>query len=204
MLISAGASAGALAGLIASLITAAVTAVTRYPIGQPGGGTIAALVGIGAGLDAARLVVGRPGPPTVGRQVPSEWARIFPATVTAGLYGARLGVGPLTILSTWTWWSFTLAAALLGPVPAVATGATFGLVKLSLVAATSQVADGSRDHHTLFGNLRAGQRPSWTAITLLSLALAVAASGCGSPDDEAAPTLSDDSQSEDRGAGGWR
>lgn len=183
MLISTGVGAGALAGLIIALITAAVTGVARFPIGEPGGGTIAALVGVGAGLDAARLVLGRPGPPTLGRQVPSEWARIFPATVTAGLYGARLGVGPLTILSTWTWWSFTLAAALLGPVAAVLTGATFGLVKLSLVAATSQAAEESGDHSTLFGNLRAGQRPSWAAITLLSLALAVVASGCGSSDE---------------------
>lgn len=183
MLISAGTTAGALGGLVVGLLVAAITAVVQFPLTEPAGGTVAALVGVGAALDAIRLVVGRPGPPTVGRQVPAEWARIFPAAVTAGLYGARLGVGPLTILSTWTWWSFTLAAALLGPGSAVATGATFGLVKLALVAATSRAADEAGDHHAVFGNLRAGRQPSWAAITLLSLALAVAASGCGSGDD---------------------
>lgn len=167
------------------LVVAVLSAVTRFPLTEPAGGTVAVLIGTGATLDAIRLVVGRPGPPTLGRQVPAEWARIFPAPVTAALYGARLGVGPLTILSTWTWWSFTLAAALLGPGSAALTGATFGLVKLGLVAATSRAADEAGDHHTVFGNLRAGQRPSWAAITMLSLALAVAASGCGSSGDAA-------------------
>lgn len=204
MLISAGAAAGAFGGLVMGLLVAAVTAVAQFPLAEPTGGTIAGLIGIGAALDALRLVAGSPGPPTVGRQVPAEWARIFPAPVTAGLYGARLGVGPLTILSTWTWWSFTLAAALLGPGSAVATGATFGLVKLSLVAATSRAAEEAEDHHRIFSNLRAGRQPSWAAITMLSLALAVAASGCGTSDELASeadrPGPSDEPANQNRAA----
>ncbi len=205
VLISAGTVAGGLGGLVMGLLVAAITAVAQFPLAEPAGGTIAALVGVGAALDAIRLVAGRPGPPTLGRQVPAEWARIFPAPVTAGLYGARLGVGPLTILSTWTWWSFTLAAALLGPGSAVATGATFGLVKLALVAATSRAADEVGDHHRVFSNLRAGRQPSWAAITMLSLALAVAASGCGSADQLAGgldrPGPSDEPANDNRTSG---
>jgi len=203
ILIAAGTSAGAIGGLVMGVLVAAITAVVQFPLAEPAGGTIAGLVGAGAALDAIRLVTGRPGPPTVGRQVPAEWARIFPAPVTAGLYGARLGVGPLTILSTWTWWSFTLAAALLGPGSAVATGAVFGLVKLALVAATSRAAEEADDHHLVFSSLRAGRQPSWAAITLLSLALAVAASGCGASDELAdandRPGPSDEPANDNRG-----
>jgi hypothetical protein len=61
----------------------------------------------------------------VPRQVPRVWARVFPPPVVAVLYGARLGVGPLTLLPTWLWWAVFLAAAAAGPLPAVLAGVAF-------------------------------------------------------------------------------
>ncbi|MEM9566228.1 MAG: hypothetical protein AAGA93_26645, partial [Actinomycetota bacterium] len=212
ILIVSGAASGSLAGLVSALalgpvltavIDPLVTVGGRAAVGSGSGAGSAAvgvaLVGVGVALDTIRLLAGRPGPPTVGRQVPREWARLLPLPVAAGLYGARLGVGPLTILSTWTWWSFTLAAALQGPVAGAAAGAVFGVVKLSVIAAVSQLA-GPIGHDVAFGRLRAGRRRGWTALTASTAALALVASACGSAvtTDEAAERRS--ASSTDRSA----
>lgn len=173
ILIGSGLASGALVGLVLAIVAAPIA--TTF---TPSTGQIAALVAVGAALDAVQLALGRPGPPTLGRQVPQEWARWFAAPVTALLYGARLGVGPLTILSTWTWWSVTVAASLLGPGSGALTGATFGLVKLTAVAITSGLAEPA-GHSRLFGWLRAGRRPSWGALTAVTLALSALATSCG-------------------------
>ncbi len=186
ILIASGAASGALAGLVSALALGPM--LTRLAdVVEPGvesSAIVVALVGLGVALDAARLLAGRPGPPTAGRQVPREWARLLPLPVAAGLYGARLGVGPLTILSTWTWWSFTVAAALLGPIAGAAAGAVFGLVKLSVIAAVSQLA-GPIGHDVTFGRLRAERRRSWATLTAATAAIALVASACGSPAEEA-------------------
>ena len=62
-------------------------------------------------LDSVRVVA----PFSVMRQVPQLWGRIFSAPVVAVLYGARLGVGPLTILRTWLWWGAFVAGSSAGP-----------------------------------------------------------------------------------------
>ena len=189
VLVGSGTAAGALTGLVMAILLAPLAAIDPWSTA-----TVAVIVAAGVGLDAIRLVAGRPAPPTAGRQVPAEWARWFPARITAALYGARLGVGPLTILSTWTWWSMTVAAGLLGPAAGAATGAVFGLVKLGAVAGVSQAAEPA-GHSEVFGRLRRGKRPSRAAITGLSaigVALTLAATGCGGPvvdaDDAAAST----------------
>ena len=109
----------------------------------------------------------------MGRQVPREWGRILPVPVAAGLYGARLGIGPLTILSTWTWWAVTLAAAVAGPAEAVLVGACFGLIRMVVSVAVSysamQPGDAVRYHR-----LNRIERPSWATINGLA-ALAVTA-----------------------------
>jgi hypothetical protein len=75
-------------------------------------------------LDALRV-------PTlaVRRQVPQYWGRIFPPRTVAVLYGARLGVGPLTLLPTWLWWAAMLVGASRGPWIGAAAGATFAIVR---------------------------------------------------------------------------
>ena len=193
VLVGAGTAAGALAGLVLAILLAPLAAIGPWSTTAPTA-TVATIVAAGVALDAIRLLAGRPAPPTVGRQVPAEWARWFPARTTAALYGARLGVGPLTILSTWTWWSTTVAAGLLGPATGAATGATFGLIKLGAVAGVSQVA-GPTGHSEVFGRLRRGNRPSWAALTgasAIGVVLTLATAGCGGPsgdaDEAVAPT----------------
>ncbi len=192
VLLGSGTATGALAGLVLALALGPALRTVLAPATT----TIVVLVAVGAGLDGLRLTVGWPPPPTAGRQVPREWARLFPLPVVAALYGARLGVGPLTILSTWTWWSFTLAAALLGPAAGALTGATFGLAKLAAIAAVS-LAVRPDDHSTTFGRLRARRRSGWAALTVLTAALALTASACGAPTDRAGsvePTVGPDAE----------
>jgi len=103
---------------------------------------VVAAVLIGGGLLADLLLVGagRPRPLSVQRQVPQTWGRLLPAPVAAFLYGARLGIGPATILTSWLWWGAALAGATLGPVPSALGGGAFGLVRgLTTIAAAAVV-----------------------------------------------------------------
>lgn len=79
---------------------------------------------VAAVLDALRV-------PTlaVRKQVPQYWGRIFQPRTVAVLYGARLGVGPLTLLPTWLWWAAIAIGASRGPWVGAATGATFAVVR---------------------------------------------------------------------------
>ncbi len=125
-------------------------------------------VGLG-GAALADLVhhrTGRLRPWAVGQQVPQEWSRMFPAPTVALLYGARLGVAPLTILSTWQWWAVTVLAGLAGPWPATLVAAWFGLVRaLSTLGASLLSERSGHDHHQRwFGRLRARRRIGDTAI----------------------------------------
>ncbi len=148
-------------------------------------GHVVAVVALGVALDACHLVTGRFHPPAIGRQVPREWGRLLPPPVTGLLYGARLGVGPLTILSTWLWWSALLAAALIGVWPAVAVSVWFATWRIVI---NSVIGWGlrrrSRSNLAAVGSLR---RRSWTGLTVLAGAMTVAAalSACGPADDAA-------------------
>ena len=202
ILILSGTASGALVGLLTAMIAAPLPDLSFPATGQltPGNLITVAVVGLGVALDATRLMVGRPAPPTSGRQVPQEWGRLLSPPVVAMLYGARLGVGPLTILSTWTWWSVTIAAALVGPLTAIAVGTTFGAVRLVVTVAASVHATRRSDtasatHADWFGTLRSRQRPNWLAINGLGF-LAVAAfavAGCsGADEDQATSTTEQD------------
>ncbi len=179
-LVGAGTASGGLAGLAGAVVLAPLR-----PVPSPLAVVLVAVV-IGASLDRLQLLVGRPHPLTSGRQVPREWGRLFGPHTVALLYGARLGVGPLTILSTWTWWSVTLASALIGPITAVTVGAVFGFVRLLVTAAVSAVvsvgrAGRRRDHAAWFRWVRARQRSNWRVLNGIGVAMAVAvfAAGCG-------------------------
>jgi hypothetical protein len=171
-----GTATGALAGLFAAVVLAPVALfLDARGGGEVTGIVVVALVGLGLMLDGARLWTGWPDPPNSGRQVPREWSRLFDPRVTAALYGARLGVGPLTMLSTWTWWSVTIAAALLGPVAAVLVGTAFGFVRLATTVASSMRAErSSADHQGWFAALRRRQRPARLALTVSGVVVVVA------------------------------
>src|SRR4051812_20419621 len=107
-----GALAGSAGGVAWSLL-----------LGVPlNGWALAALVACVLALDLVPAVP----PLSVARQVPQLWGRIFSPRVVAVLYGARLGVGPLTILRTWLWWGCFLAGASAGWRWAALVGAVFG------------------------------------------------------------------------------
>ncbi len=171
-----------------------LAAIVLSPFGRFSAGAVVATVAVGLLLDGCNLAFGRPGPPTSGRQVPREWGKLFDLRIVALLYGARLGVGPLTILSTWTWWSFTIAAALIGPAAGALAGAVFGFVRLMVTIGVSGISalappDVRPEHHRrLFRRLRARRRSNWIAINGVGFAavLAVMLAGCGGGDEPSA------------------
>lgn len=127
-LVAAGVASGALAGFA----TGVAWSVATLP--RPAPGLVAALVAAGAVADLARVP-----PPAVPRQVPRVWSEHFNPPVVAVLYGARLGVGPLTPLPTWLWWAAAVVAAGLGPGPSTAAGATFAAVRLLTVLVAAEL-----------------------------------------------------------------
>lgn len=183
LLIGSAVASGALAGTTLAVVLAAPFAVATSLVGRPSPiGPAVGLVTIGLVLDLVAFRFGRLRPLTHGGQVPREWSDLLDARVVAVLYGARLGVGPLTILSTWGWWSAAVASALLGVGTAALVGATFGLVRQLVTVGVSLAAE-RHDHAGWFGRLRAWQRPSRGALTGIGMVgvAAIALVGCGSP-----------------------
>jgi hypothetical protein len=124
-------------------------------------------VAVGAAvLDALRVPV-----LAVRRQVPQYWGRIFGPRLVALLYGARLGVGPLTLLPTWLWWAAIVVGATRGPWAGAATGATFAVVR----TVTMWIA-GTRAR-----SLDRADRPLRLAIAAVAL---VALAACSGDDDD--------------------
>jgi hypothetical protein len=123
LLVGSAAATGALLGFAAG-VAWALSGLGQVPRGLVGGLVAGALV-----LDLVARRTGRLGPPSVGRQVPREWSRLFAPPTVAVLYGARLGVGPATILPTWLWWVLLLLGASAGVWTSVAGGAVFGATR---------------------------------------------------------------------------
>ena len=154
--------------VVVATLLLATSGLTGALAGWIGGAAWTALLGPALNLWAlVTLVVGcvlldlvRVAPFSVLRQVPQLWGRIFSAPVVAVLYGARLGVGPLTILRTWLWWGSFVAGASAGPWWGAAVGAAFGVVRVGAMLAAG----------TRAGAMAARERP-----VSLALALAVAA-----------------------------
>jgi hypothetical protein len=167
LLAGSAAASGALAGFAAGV---AWLLVVRRPL-PPAAVLALAVAALAADVLAGRR--GRPRPLAVGRQVPAAWGRLFAPTTVAVLYGARLGIGPLTILPTWLWWAAAVAAAALGPGPAALAGAVFGAVRgasMILVAEYVRHAPPQR-----MARLRATERRA--ATTLATVAVTAGAVG---------------------------
>lgn len=128
VLAGSAAATGALAGFAAGV----VALVGGVP---PPSLAVAVLVAaVAMGLDRAGVAQ-----PAVRRQVPQAWGRIFPPATAAALYGARLGVGPLTIGASWTWWGAAVLAAAAGPLPSVVVGAAFGAGRVAAMALAARL-----------------------------------------------------------------
>lgn len=121
-------------------------------------------------LDLLAMRPGGPRPPSVRSQVPVAWSSLFDPPVVALLYGARLGVGPLTILPTWLWWGAFALGVWLGPLPGMAVGVSFALARsVSVLGLGMWVRHRAAER---MGRLRALERRA--AYALLGIAAALA------------------------------
>lgn len=161
VLLAAAGGSGALAGFAAGVAGAA--------LGDAPGWVPPALVLTAVAADAAYLTADRPRPWSVGRQVPREWSALFAPPTVALLYGARLGVGPLTILVTWLWWAALAVGALAGPAAATIAGAVFGGVRALTMLAVAEWARPAMAPR--IGRLRRAERPVAAAVLLAAAAV---------------------------------
>ena len=125
-------------------------------------------------LDLLGRRPGLPPPPSVRQQVPVRWSDLFPPGVVALLYGARLGVGPLTILPTWLWWGAFLLGAWLGPLEGVAVGVTFGVARAVTILGVGMWVRSNAARR--MGLLRAVERRAGYALLGLVAAFTLAVS----------------------------
>ena len=164
LLISSSAASGALLGFVLGVLG------ELADFGEGGDGVAWPAI---VGLLVATVVLDRVvAPLSVRRQVPQLWGRIFSARTTAVLYGARLGVGPLTILRTWWWWCAVIAAALAGVWVSVGVGALFGAARIVVMLAVGTHA----------GAMRGRERLAMWSGPVVAVALAAFAITAGSDD----------------------
>jgi len=161
-LVAGSTAAGALVG---ALLAAAGRALP--PADAVRGTALAAALTLGLVLD----LVARP--PGHRRQVDERWLRRYRGWVYGAGFGAQLGAGAATIVTTWAVY-VAFAAELLAPGVAAgaAIGATFGLARGATVLAGARV-DSTARLLSLHRRLRAAERPA--RLTALAVQAAVAA-----------------------------
>ena len=101
--------------------------------------TISGMLGLAAvGFDVLWLrgsSIARPC--SVLRQVPRSWGHEHGAWQAATRYGLRMGFGPATILTTWTWWAGFVIVVLTGWKSAIVGSAVFAITRaLTMTVAT--------------------------------------------------------------------
>ena len=88
----------------------------------------------------------------------------------AVLYGARLGVGPLTILSSWLWWAMLVVGAAGGPWLGAMAGAAFALSRTVVMVAVAEWARGAMPLR--IARVRAGERVAHVVCSALVVLVA--------------------------------
>ncbi|HEX9993390.1 MAG TPA: hypothetical protein VGB14_10720 [Acidimicrobiales bacterium] len=163
LLLAAGMATGGLVGFFLG----AGWLATGWPAASPAVSAAVVAAALAADLVARPL--------DVRRQVPQLWGRIFGPGTVAVLYGARLGVGPLTILTTWLWWAATALAVTHGPWVGAGSGALFHVARtvtmLGVVAGTRTGVDMGRR----MAAVRRSERPVRVTVAVLAAGLALAA-----------------------------
>ncbi len=181
MLAAAAGTSGALTGFLGAVLVDGIASLLGLA-DRAATTSLVALIVAGGAIDLVRLRVGRPAPLALRSQVPMEWGRIFSPTVVAGLYGLRLGVGPLTMLSTWLWWSVWVGVGLVGPGAGALAGAVFGLSRVAVMAVAAPRIERGGGTESPIGRIRAITRPSWLAVDMSALlgalVLVVVVAGC--------------------------
>lgn len=173
-------ASGALTGAAVGLVAGVAWRVAGLPDVAPA--VALAVAAIALVLDG----LGRPRPVAVRHQVPQVWGRYFGPATVAVLYGARLGVGPLTILATWTWWAALVLGASLGPWPSALVGAVFAVARtLTMTTAVAGARTGTAMSARIAAVRRARPVVAWiSAVAVLAVALA----SCSSDGDDRAAT----------------
>lgn len=164
------AATSALTGALAGFVAGAAWRVVADPLSWV---AVVVVAGGAVVLDASCVPA-----PSVRRQVPQLWGRIFSTPTVAVLYGARLGVGPLTILRTWVWWAALIVGASAGPWWSAGVGATFGLARIVAMLVAGPRAGAWQSHER-----------RWTiGLAAFVMAVVVGASlAAGEPDDATDP-----------------
>ena len=114
--------------------------------------------------------------PTVHRQVNEQWLNRYRGWVYGAGFGAQLGAGIATIVTTAAVYAMLAALVLTGsPVWAALAGGTFGLMRGLLILPSRRVRT-TRSLVSLDASLRRWERPVrvLTGVTLSALALVVA------------------------------
>ncbi len=139
------------ATVVASALVGAGLGLLGGWLGLPGGSdatvaglVVAGLAALGAVLD---LQVGGVSVPTVHRQVDERWLRRYRGWVYGAGFGFQLGLGVVTVVSTFAVY-LTLALALLtgSVVGGLVVGTTFGVVRGATVLAVAGVNHPDRLH----------------------------------------------------------
>ena len=169
VLATSAAAAGALAGFVLGVVFGVPAGLLGVPV----------VVGVVVLLDLAGIR-----PPAVGRQVPRSWTRAFSLPTAALLYGARLGVGPLTVLNTWLWWGAAVLGAAAGVWWSAGVGALFGLVRVLVMVVATRGAEA--DMPQRMARVRAGDRWVRQAGAVVAVAAAVVGLAACSDDERAA------------------
>jgi hypothetical protein len=159
-----GAVAGAIAGALGALARLGhLDASVRI-------GVLAAAALVAAAFDApSRLRV-----PTVHRQVDEDWLGRYRGWVYGAGFGAQLGLGVVTIVTSASVYLFLVAALLSGSLLAGAViGATFGLSRAVVLLAARRV-DSPERLRSLGVSVLARARPAQRATVMAELVLAIA------------------------------
>lgn len=127
-----------------------------------------------AGLaDMSNQLWRHPRPLAVHRQVPRHWGHEHGPWKAAIRYSLRLGVGPATMLNTWTWWAALFVCAATGPGASVAGAAVFVAVRFSASAVSTLGVETGVMMAVRSKRLDAVQRPVVVMTVAVALGLAL-------------------------------
>ncbi len=127
---AAGAALAGMLGVIGRVLGLRLTGAAALALG--------ALAAVGAALD---LGVGGLRPPGFIRQVDEDWLSRYRGWVYGAGYGAQLGVGFATIVTTSLTWLVFAWALFAGPVGGVVIGAAFGASRAVPLVFTIRIRD---------------------------------------------------------------
>jgi hypothetical protein len=156
-----------MSGLLAALPTQALFWVALHRFDWI---RLAALVGVIA--EATWIVAAQPRPWSVNRQVSQSWGHEHGPWKAALRYGFRLGVGPATILNSWSWWVGAVVSTL-----SLRHGAAFVISFVALRSALTVLLPGNPSNGLVLSQRMAKFRLVEPRGRYIGLALTLGASG---------------------------